>query len=285
MVENAKSAMFLKYTKTNDKITSVLRDFYLIKKPFSHNYSKRNPIIPFEDATSLEFLSSKSDCSLFAFGAHSKKRPNNLTLGRMYDHNVLDMVEFGVENIKTISEVLEENESSNKGGSRLGSKPCFIFQGQEFEQNSDFKRICNLLLDFFRGLQVESVNLAGLDHVIVCSSVKEQIFFRRYAISLKKSGTRIPFVELSEIGPSVDFVVRRTRFASTDLLKEATRVPKVMKAKKKKNVSRDTLGRTMVKMHMGTQDLRSMDVKRPKALRGKRRPPTGSCGRVRRAHR
>jgi len=276
MIETVKSAMFLKYTKTNNTISDVLRDLYLINKPHVFNYSKRNPILPFEDATSLEFLSSKCDCSLFAFASHSKKRPNNLTLGRMYDNHVLDMVEFGVEKFKKMADFLNANEgTTSRGGSALGSKPCFVFQGQEFEQNEDFKRIGNLLLDFFRGIRVESINLAGLDHVIVCSSVKDKIYFRRYGILLKKSGTRIPRVELSEIGPSLDFTIRRTRFASPDLLKEASWIPKVVKDKKVKNKSRDSLGRTMIKIHMGTQNLNSMDVKRPKALRGKRREREG----------
>ena len=37
---------------------------------------------PFEDQTSLEFMSQKNDASLFAFGSHSKKRPHNLVFGK-----------------------------------------------------------------------------------------------------------------------------------------------------------------------------------------------------------
>jgi len=38
-------------------------------------YQRRNQIIPFENETSLEFFSSKSDASLFAFASHTKKVP------------------------------------------------------------------------------------------------------------------------------------------------------------------------------------------------------------------
>jgi len=50
-----------------------------------------------------------------------------------------------------------------------------------------------------------------------------------YRVLLKKSGHPIPRVELDEIGPSLDLVMRRTHLASTDLYKEACKVPKATK--------------------------------------------------------
>ena len=46
---------------------------------------------------------------------------------------------------------------------------------------------------------------------------------------MKKSGTRTPRVEIQEIGPSIDFIVRRTSLASDDLYKEACKQPKAAK--------------------------------------------------------
>lgn len=43
-----------------------------------------NPVLPFEDPTSLEFLSEKNDASLVLVGSHSKKRPHNLVLVRVF---------------------------------------------------------------------------------------------------------------------------------------------------------------------------------------------------------
>jgi ribosome production factor 2 len=41
---------------------------------------------------------------LFVVGSHSKKRPNNLTFIRMFDGQILDMVEVGIESAKPLSE-------------------------------------------------------------------------------------------------------------------------------------------------------------------------------------
>lgn len=60
-------------------------------------FYRHNPIHPFEDDTSLEKFSMKFDASLFLFGSNSKKHPNSLIFGRMYDHHLLDMIELRIE--------------------------------------------------------------------------------------------------------------------------------------------------------------------------------------------
>lgn len=50
-----------------------------------------------------------------------------------------------------------------------------------------------------------------------------------FRVLLKKSGSRTPRVEIEEMGPSLDLVVRRTHLASEDLMKAATKVPRVVK--------------------------------------------------------
>lgn len=38
-------------------------------------------------------------------------------------------------------------------------QPCFAFVGEQFESDSDFRLAKSMLLDFFRGRLVESINL------------------------------------------------------------------------------------------------------------------------------
>jgi ribosome production factor 2 len=71
-----------------------------LKKPDAVHFSKKNEIHPFDGTSSLEFFSEKQDASLLVVGSHSKKRPNNLTFVRMFEHKVLDMVEVGVSNYR-----------------------------------------------------------------------------------------------------------------------------------------------------------------------------------------
>ena len=77
---------------------------YALKRPNAINFSRRNEIHPFDDASSLEFFASKNDASLFVTGLHSKKRPNDLVFTRMFNGRVLDQIEVGVEKIRPMSE-------------------------------------------------------------------------------------------------------------------------------------------------------------------------------------
>lgn len=75
---------------------------------------------------------------------------------------------------------------------------------------------------FFFVQVVENLNLAGVDRLYVCTAISQTtVFFTHCALRLKRSGTTIPRMELVEIGPSMDFVVRRHRLPNDSLKKEA----------------------------------------------------------------
>jgi len=148
------------------------------------------------------------------FGSHSKKRPHNVVMGRLFNYHVFDMIELGIENFKSMTDFKVAKNA-------IGSKPCFIISGSDFENNEILKMTANIIVDFFRGKVVDAINLTGIDHVIALTSKNATSFyFRHYSVQFKKSGERVPTVELVEIGPSIDFNVRRNKFAEGDLRKQ-----------------------------------------------------------------
>jgi len=59
--------------------------------------------------------------------------------------------------------------------------------------------------------------------------IVNSIFVKIARIQLKKSGSRVPRVELEEVGPVADLVLRRTKIASDDLYRRAKKRPDAAK--------------------------------------------------------
>jgi hypothetical protein len=60
--------------------------------------------------------------------------------------------------------------------------------------------------------------------------------------------------------------VRRTRWASKDLMKQALKQPRELKAKKVKNISTSALGETLGQIHMDRQNYGELQTRKTKAL-------------------
>lgn len=263
LIENDKTAIFLR-GETNELTKEAMKELVSLKKPLATMYKRKNPFRPFDDPTTVEAIARKEDASLFSFGSHSKKRPNNLVFGRLYNHQILDMFEFGIEKFKSM-------KTFDAAKLTLGSKPCLIFVGEPFETDPEMIRLKNLFIDFFRGPVVSQVRLAGIEVILQFTIKDGKIFFRCYRILLKKSGTKIPRVELEEVGPSLDLVMRRTKLASDDLFKEARKVPKAVKPKKKKNISHDAFGNKQGRIHLAPQDFSKLQTRKMAGLKRKQR--------------
>lgn len=264
--EKVKNTLFLKGKSTSQIVNDALKDLQLLAKPYCKALNRKNEILPFEDANSLEFLSLKNDCSLFLLGSHTKKRPHNLVMGRMYDGHLLDMFEFGIDRLQNML-------SFNGGKKGIASKPVLIFQGDQWENDSLYNNVQNLLLDFFRGYKATSISMAGVDHAICCSIVDSKIFIRSYTLSYTKSDSKVPLVSLQDMGPHFDLSLRRHHTASQDLWKTATKKDKSNLTKKVKNIAKSSFGDKIGKIHMKKQNLDKMGVRRVGALRnaGKKR--------------
>ncbi|XP_073291908.1 ribosome production factor 2 homolog [Primulina huaijiensis] len=272
LVETGKKTLILHGTKTSSVLNSAMTEIYHLKKGEALKYSRKNENIrPFEigGEASLEFFSHKTDCSLFVFGSHSKKRPDNLVIGRTYDHHIYDLVEIGVENFKSMASFSYDK----KLAPQIGSKPFFAFIGEGFESVDELKHLKEVLLDLFHGEAVKNLNLAGLDRVYVCTALSpNRILFSHCALRLKKSGTIVPKIELVEVGPSMDMVVRRHRLPADGLRKEAMKTAPVLKKKKEKNVSKDAIKGKIGKIYIPDQKVGSVPfVNKAKGVKRERR--------------
>ncbi|KAF9667968.1 hypothetical protein SADUNF_Sadunf15G0078100 [Salix dunnii] len=258
LVEKGKKTLILQGTKTSNVLNTVLSEIYHLKRDNAIRYTRKNDSIrPFESGgeTSLEFFSMKTDCSIFVYGSTSKKRPDNLVIGRTYDHHIYDLIEVGVENFKRMDSFTYDK----KLAPQAGSKPFIVFSGEAFESVDELKHLKEVLLELLRGEVVDNLNLAGLGRVYVCTAISSnRVFLTHCALRLKKSGTIVPRIELVEIGPSMDFVVRRHRLPNESLRKEAMKTAKDKTHKKIKNVSKDALQGKLGKIYVPDQKLGEM---------------------------
>lgn len=149
VIENVKNALFLEGRKTSIVIKDVLKDLCTFKKPHCKALTRNNDITPFDDQNKLEVLLTKNDCHLFMFGSHSKKRPDNVIMGRVHDNQVLDMIEFGVKKFQSLKEFKNEKIG-------IMSKPCLVFNGDKWKMSEELRRIKSLFVDMFH---VEDVSL------------------------------------------------------------------------------------------------------------------------------
>ncbi|KAL5741000.1 hypothetical protein ACOSQ2_030180 [Xanthoceras sorbifolium] len=269
LVETGRKTLILQGTKTSNTLNAVLTELYLLKKGSAIRYTRKNENIrPFESGgeTSLEFFSLKTDCSIFIYGSTSKKRPDNLVIGRTYDHHIYDLVEVGVENFKPISSFTYDKKLSPQ----VGSKPFICFIGEGFENVEELKHLKEVLIDLLKGEVIENLNLAGVDRAYVCTAISSnKVFFTHCALRLKKSGSVVPRMELVEIGPSMDFVIRRHRLPNEGLRKEAMKMAKDHPKKKVKNVSQDVIQGKIGKIYVPDQKVGDMAL--PNKAKGVKR--------------
>ncbi|KAK7042973.1 rRNA-binding ribosome biosynthesis protein rpf2 [Paramarasmius palmivorus] len=292
-IEDPRTAVFVKGTHTGEVVNNVMKDLMALKRPNAISFSKKNVIHPFDPSSSasgsqsiqsLEFWSSKNDASLFAIGQSTKKRPNGLTFIRMYDGRVLDMIEVGVENYVGLNDIKSKKSTP-------GHKPLMHFASELFDTHPRFIQLKSMLMSFFNGEEVPSLCLAGIEHVISVSCAPTpstlntastesttplpKVHIRTYTLKLLSSGTRIPRVELDNMGPSIDLVLRRHTDPDPEMLKQALRRPKLKKTdvekglgKKRKNLEVDEMGDLRGRVHVGKQDINKLQTRKMKGLKG-----------------
>lgn len=273
--EDPKQTIFIRgKSRLTHNTSRAMKELYFLKRNSAKMFKKKTNNLTGDimmDPKSLEFFSSMSDASMFLVGSSSKKRGDCLILGRTFDCRMLDMYELKIQNVVQMNEMDSPKCTST-------CRPLILFQG---EWDSGLQ---SMLLDFFYNdrshpWKVQNndleMDLCGLEHCIVLTSQKEEeeekIFLRVYTINSTNTGpnsihqiTTPPKVDLIEMGPRMDFLVRRKKEADEETLKNALKQEKVQKIK---NVNRTKLGSTHGRVHVGRQDLEKLASKRMKALR------------------
>ncbi|KRZ12858.1 Ribosome production factor 2 -like protein [Trichinella pseudospiralis] len=173
LVENNKKTIFIRGPHTKKITEECLNNLYQLKKPDAVCLKRNNQFRPFEDETPIEKFCKKYDASLFCFASDTKKRPNNLILGRTYDFNVLDMFEFAIESFASIY-------AFKNCYVPLSTKPCLVFHGEEFQNDLVYSRLKSLLIDFFRGPTVKKLRLQGFEYTLSFTVFNDQILMRAY---------------------------------------------------------------------------------------------------------
>lgn len=274
-VENPKTCLVLRGNNCSQIVQDALTDLHSMRQPYVKKFSKKNDIHPFEDPSSLEFFSEKNDASLLLFGSSQKKRPHAMTFIRTFGYKTLDMLELHLdpESYRSIQQF--------KGGSKfaVGMRPMVLFAGTPFESPvaNEYTLAKSLLLDYFRGETLEKVDVEGLQYIVSITAEEEtspetkpQIHLRVYAIRTKRSGQRLPRVEVEEIGPRMDWRVGRSREADEAMLKDAMKTPRGLEERSKKNISTDSMGDKIGRVHLGKQDLKGMQTRKMKGLKRSR---------------
>lgn len=147
------------------------------------------------------------------FGSSSKKRPHSLTVVRSFGHKVLDMLELYLD-----PESYRRLDQFKGKKPTVGLRPMVVFAGTAFESTvaNEYTMAKSILTDFFAGERStgsEKVDVEGLQYVVVLTAEegstgatgatglgdgsKPAIHLRVYLIQTKRSGQRLPRVEVS----------------------------------------------------------------------------------------
>lgn len=133
---------------------------------------------------------------------------------------------------------------------------------------------------------------AGGSSMVDTSAQGRMLHLRTYAIvssspssaSASAAGASSS-VELEELGPSFDFVLRRRQMPALDRLNASLKRPKTQAEKNrqgkggaKKNIETDDMGDTVGRVHVGKQDLSKLQTRKMKALKRTRGGAVAASG-------
>ncbi|EEH46391.1 rRNA-binding ribosome biosynthesis protein RPF2 [Paracoccidioides brasiliensis Pb18] len=293
LIEPVKRILLLHGPKCPQPLHNVLKTFHALTKPHSVLFHKKNENIhPFESTENIEFLAVKNECGIVVFGSSNKKRPNCVTLLRIYNSKLLDMCEMLLlsEQVDQGKEAEKEEMKKMKLDIGVEMKPMMLFAGSAWEDatSSVYGMLKSMFLDMFKGEETDKIDVEGLQYLLMVAAEEPVeglaaiIHLRWYKIRTKKSGQKLPRVELDEIGPKFDFRVGRVQEADETVMKEAMKQGKAPneEGKMKKNIGMDAIGDKIGRVHLGRQDLSGLQTRKMKGLKRRAGVEDGDGGDV-----
>ena len=277
LIEPPKRTLLLHGSKCPTAVHTILKTFHSLTKPNSVLFHKKNEnIYPFENAESLEFLANKNECGLVVFGSSNKKRPNCVSLIRVFDSKVLDMCEMMLlPSADPEDAVPAMNNLTMHIG--VGLRPMLIFSGSPWDDATSKPHVIlkSMFTDMFKGEESDKIDVEGLQYALMIAAEEPTeglapvIHLRWYKLRTKRSGHKLPRVELDEIGPKLDFKIGRFQEAPHDVMKTALKQGKRPneEVKLKKNISMDAIGDKMGRVHLSKQDLSGLQTRKMKGLK------------------
>lgn len=259
-------------------LDTVLKTFHVLTKPNSVLFHKKNENIhPFENVDSLEFLAGKNDCGIVVFGSSNKKRPNCVTIMRIFDSKVLDMCEMLLlpDDARDGESVPAINNLQMQIG--VGIRPMLLFAGSPWDDPTSSAHVMlkSMFIDMFKGEESDKIDVEGLQYVLMIAAEEPMqglapvIHLRWYKLRTKRSGHKLPRVELDEVGPKFDFKIGRLQEPTKEVAKQAMKQGKRPNEdiKLKKNISMDSMGDKMGRVHLTKQDLSGLQTRKMKGLK------------------
>ena len=220
-------------------------------------------------------MANKNECGLVVYGSSNKKRPNCVTLARIFNSQLLDMCELMLLPAADGESIPPINELVMHVGT--GLRPMMLFAGSPWDDptSSSHVMLKSFFLDMFKGEETDRIDVEGLQYVLMIGAEEPRedlspiIHLRWYKVVTKRSGHKLPRVELEGIGPKFDFKIGRMRPAAADAMKEAMKQGKRPneEARTKKNITMDSIGDKVGRVHLAKQDLGGLQTRKMKGLK------------------
>ncbi|CAA9987178.1 BRIX domain, putative [Plasmodium knowlesi strain H] len=273
--ESSKNCLFISSNKRTEELKNFMHDLYNLHKPFTCYMPKVHPQLADIQTKLNEVvdLCVHNNCSFFFSVFSTKKKPSRFIMGRLYNNKLFDFYVF------TLLSYIPMKMFPQAKDILFDTKPIVLIQGSYFDETDVRKNIRNVLFDFFKHRNVDSVSTSSIQRLIVISALTEGtnsnqvLSFRQYLLKKEHlwhpQTSSEPLPPLEEIGPRFNFVIDNSQIANYHLFEEATKnvdqlLKKKSKKKKIKNVQVDEMGNSIKRVYVQKQSFGKLHTKHSK---------------------